>query len=82
MKSQAEETRVNDQNDDSQSYALMVLAGVVALVLAGVIAIAVSTTLGGRANRPVAAVQGKVDAGEPEGRVDFEAGSASIDLTM
>ena len=35
---------MSDQNDESQHYALMVLAGVVGLVICGVIALAVSTT--------------------------------------
>ena len=69
---------MNDQNDDSQSYALMVLAGVVALVVAGVIALAVSTTMGSKAARPAVAVQSKADAAEPEGRVNFELGSAAL----
>jgi len=37
---------MNDQNDDAQNFALMVLAGVVALVIAGVLALAISTTGG------------------------------------
>jgi len=37
---------MNDQNDDAQNFALMVLAGVVALVIAGVLALAISTTDG------------------------------------
>ena len=69
---------MNDQNDDSQTYALMVLAGVVALVVAGVLALAVSTALGNKAPRPPAAMQSKADAGEPEGRVYFEIGSAAL----
>jgi len=32
---------MNDQNDDAQNFALMVLAGVVALVIAGVLALAI-----------------------------------------
>lgn len=39
---------MNDQNDDAQNFALMVLAGVVALVIAGVLALAIATT-GGQA---------------------------------
>jgi outer membrane protein OmpA-like peptidoglycan-associated protein len=35
---------VNDQNDDAQNFALMVLAGVIALVIAGVLALAISTS--------------------------------------
>ncbi len=37
---------MNDQNDDAQNFALMVLAGVVALVIAGVLALAIATTAG------------------------------------
>lgn len=37
---------MNEQNDETQNYALMVVAGVVALVIAGVIALAVATSLG------------------------------------
>ena len=69
---------MNDQNDDSQTYALMVLAGVVALVVAGVIALAVSTSLGAKSAGPVAALPSKADAGEPAGRVYFELGSAAL----
>ncbi|HEY4065305.1 MAG TPA: OmpA family protein [Burkholderiaceae bacterium] len=46
---------MSDQNDDSQNYALMVLAGVVGLVIAGVIALAVSTTMGDDAKTASAA---------------------------
>jgi outer membrane protein OmpA-like peptidoglycan-associated protein len=35
---------MNDQSDDAQNFALMVLAGVVALVIAGVLALAIATT--------------------------------------
>ena len=72
---------MNDQNDDSQSYALMVLAGVVALVIAGVIALAVSTTMGKTAARPVApaaVMASKPDAGQADGRIYFELGSAAL----
>lgn len=74
---------MNDQNDDSQSYALMVLAGVVALVVAGVIALAISTTMGRQAVKPAAAptaaaASSKVDAAVPDGRLYFELGSAAL----
>lgn len=46
---------MNDQNDDAQNFALMVLAGVVALVIAGVLALAIATT-GGQAAKGVAEV--------------------------
>lgn len=77
MKGFAEETRMNDQNDDLQSYALMVLAGVVALVIAGVIALAVSTTMGPSA-APAAVVASKADAGQADGRIYFDLGSAAL----
>ncbi len=80
---------MNDQNDDAQNYALMVLAGVVALVVAGVIALAISTTMGdnGKATAvagapaapgamPAAATAG--DATEPDGRIYFELGSDAL----
>ena len=72
---------MNEQNDDAQNYALMVLAGVVALVVAGVIALAVSTTMGGTA-KPTTALAATAPAtavaGEPEGRIYFELGSAAL----
>lgn len=73
---------MNDQNDDAQNYALMVLSGVVALVLAGVIALAASTAM--RHNAKVAApaamattTAAAVNA-EPEGRIYFELGSDAL----
>jgi len=47
---------MNDQNDDAQNFALMVLAGVVALVIAGVLALAIATSGGQGANVGSAAV--------------------------
>jgi outer membrane protein OmpA-like peptidoglycan-associated protein len=44
---------MSDQNDDAQNFALMVLAGVVALVIAGVLALAIATT-GGPATKGAA----------------------------
>ena len=79
---------MNDQNDDAQGYALMAVAGVVALVVAGVIALAVSTTIGtaGKAPAaadalaPVAMPAGEASGGvaEVEGRVYFELGSDAL----
>jgi len=78
---------MNDQNDEAQNYALMVLAGVVALVVAGVMALAVSTTIGDKAKVAVpAAVTAAVAdgapaaavAGESDGRVYFESGSDAL----
>lgn len=40
---------MSEQNDDAQNFALMVLAGVVALVIAGVLALAIATSIGGAA---------------------------------
>ena len=75
---------MNEQNDDAQNYALMVLAGVVALVVAGVIALAVSTTMSGTAKpaKPTTALAATApvtaDAGDPEGRIYFESGSDAL----
>ena len=66
---------MSDQNDDGQNYALMVLAGVLALVIAGVIALAVSTTRGGSAKAAGAATAA---IAEPDGRVYFELGSDAL----
>jgi outer membrane protein OmpA-like peptidoglycan-associated protein len=74
---------MNDQNDDAQNYALMVLAGVVALVIGGVIALAGWKTLG---HAPATAAASKAqpvaatgaEASEPEGRIYFEVGSAAL----
>ncbi len=76
---------MSDQNDESQGYALMVLAGVVALVVAGVLGLAISRGLHGSA-APVetaakaaasTAVMARI-AGEPEGRIYFEVGSDAL----
>ena len=73
---------MNEQNDEAQSYALMVLAGLVALVIGGVLALAISSTQ--RAKPPAkaaaptsaaAAAMASADAAEPEARVYFETGS-------
>lgn len=74
---------MSDQNDDSQNYALMVLAGLVALVIAGVLALAVSRGTGGSA-KPQAATSAAnaavtaIVAGEPAGRIHFELGSDAL----
>jgi outer membrane protein OmpA-like peptidoglycan-associated protein len=71
---------MSDQNDESQNYALMVLAGLVALVVAGVLGLAASRAVIGGAkpgNPTTAAVAARV-AGQPEGRVYFETGSAAL----
>ena len=71
---------MSDQNDDSQNYALMVLAGLVALVIAGVLALAVSKGTRG-AKTPQTAANAAVTAivvGQPEGRIYFESGSDAL----
>ena len=73
---------MNDQNDDAQNYALMVLAGVVGLVVAGVMALAASTTMRhtAKAAAPAATATTAVTAvaAEPEGRIYFELGSDAL----
>ncbi len=69
---------MNDQNDEAQSYALMVLAGLVALVIAGVLALAISST-----QRAKAAAKGATPAvasvmAAPDARVYFETGSDAL----
>ncbi len=71
---------MSEQNDDGQNYALMVLAGLVALVIAGVLALAVSRGTGGSA-KPASAANAAVTAilaGEPAGRIHFELGSDAL----
>ena len=76
---------MNEQNDEAQSYALMVLAGLVALVVGGVLALAIFSTQ--RTKPPTkaaaptsaqAAAMASADAGEPEARVYFETGSDAL----
>jgi outer membrane protein OmpA-like peptidoglycan-associated protein len=79
---------MNEQNDDAQSYALMVLAGVVALVVAGVVALVVSITMrakpaakiaaSGSAATAAAAAAASADAAAPDGSVYFEVGSDAL----
>ena len=71
---------MSDQNDDGQNLALIVLAGLVALVLGAVLALAASKGTGGAAKVPSAstAVVAAAIVGEPDGRVDFELGSAAL----
>ena len=69
---------MSEQNADAQNYALMVLAGLLALVVAGVIAIAAATTMGkGRAAAPQAAAAA-VETAEPDARIYFEVGSDAL----
>ena len=56
---------MNDQNDDAQNFALMVLAGVLALVIAGVLALAIATNMGpaAKADSPTAQADSTAGAG-------------------
>ncbi len=77
---------MNDQNDESQNYALMVLAGVVVLVIAGVLGLAIYKGQAGAAkDRPAVvgsttsnAAATRLIAGEPDGRIYFELGSDAL----
>ena len=69
-----------NENDDTQNYALMVLAGLIALVIAGVLMLAARSGHGGATKAPSAtttAVAAAI-AGEPEGRVFFGVGSDAL----
>jgi outer membrane protein OmpA-like peptidoglycan-associated protein len=74
---------MNDQNDEAQSYALMALAGLVALVIAGVLALAIWSTQ--RATAPARAAAAtsapagaSADTAMPDVRVYFETGSDAL----
>jgi outer membrane protein OmpA-like peptidoglycan-associated protein len=71
---------MNDQNDDGQNYALMVLAGLVFLVVGGVIALAAWRGLGGSAHPATATTEAvtAIVVGEPDGRIYFELGSDAL----
>ena len=72
---------MSDQNNESQNYALMLLAGVVALVIAGVLALAGYKGIGGSAQADATARSAATTllvAGGPDGRIDFELGSAAL----
>ena len=74
---------MNDQNDDTQNFALAIVAGVVALVIAGVIALAVSTQMdGSSAASPKVAAQTAAAAAAaglaPVERLYFEVGSQAL----
>jgi outer membrane protein OmpA-like peptidoglycan-associated protein len=74
---------MSDQNDESQNYALMVLAGLVALVVGGVIALAAYTGMGAgkgatKAPSATSAAVAEMVAGEPEGRVYFALDSDAL----
>ena len=80
MNFQSEELDVNEQSDDAQNYALMVVAGVVAMVIAGVIALAAATTMnagdGQAADKDGSAVAAPM--AEADGRIFFEVGSDAL----
>ena len=81
---------MSDQNDDGQTYALMVLAGLLALVVAGVLGLAAFKGLGGAArgstgtaanaagNMAAKNAATQLVVGAPEGRVYFELGSDAL----
>jgi outer membrane protein OmpA-like peptidoglycan-associated protein len=84
---------MSDQNDDAQNYALMVLAGLIALVVAGVLGLAAykgmggagkggtgsaNTTANAAANTAARSAATQLVAGAPEGRVYFELGSDAL----
>ena len=71
---------MSDQTDDGRNYALLVLAGLLALVVGGVLALAAYQGMGGAAKAagPTIAVGASALAGEPEGRVYFAPGSDAL----
>jgi outer membrane protein OmpA-like peptidoglycan-associated protein len=76
---------MNEQNDEAQSYALMVLAGLLALVIGGVLALAISSTQRAKPAAKVAAptsataaAMASADAAAPEARIYFETGSDAL----
>ena len=84
---------MNDSNDDAQNFALMALAGVVALVIAGVLALAIATAGGpaakggaaaaisdpGAASAAGAATGAAVPSlGEADARIYFELASDAL----
>lgn len=75
---------MSEQNDDMQSYALMVVAGVVALVIAGVIALTSFTTMRGASPAAAHATESNADTAdtdepeEPDGSLYFDPGSAAL----
>lgn len=74
---------MSDNNDDTQNYALAVVAGVVALVIAGVIALAASTVMSAEPAAPAAAADAVApvaanEAGMAPERLYFEVGSPAL----
>jgi len=80
MNFNSEEHDVNDQSDDAQNYALMAVAGVVALVIAGVIALATATTMNAGDGKSAAKDGSSAAAtmAEADGRIFFEVGSDAL----
>ena len=74
---------MSDNNDDTQNYALAVVAGVVALVIAGVIALAASTVMSAEPAAPAVAADAVApvaanEAGMAPERLYFEVGSPAL----
>lgn len=70
---------MSNQDDDTQNYALAVIAGIVALVIAGVIALATSTVMHKRAAAPAeSAAAAPASALGPVERLFFEVGSDAL----
>lgn len=69
---------MSDQNDESQKYALMVLAGLIALVIGGVLALAAHQALGGSAKARGAGAATALVVDAPDGRVYFALDSSAL----
>ena len=70
---------MNDQNDEAQNYALMVLAGIIALVIGGVLFLAARGGLAmHRPAGPAPAAVTQALAGEPEARLYFGVDSDAL----
>jgi outer membrane protein OmpA-like peptidoglycan-associated protein len=69
---------MSDQNDESQNYALMVLAGLIALVIGGVLALAAHQALGGSATARGADAATALVVDAPDGRVYFALDSSAL----
>lgn len=69
---------MSDQSDESQNYALMVLAGVIALVVGGVLLLAAHHGLGGSAKARGASPAAALAVDAPDGRVYFALGSSAL----
>ena len=76
---------MDEQNDEAQAYALMVLAGLVALVIGAVLALAIFSTQRARPasqaaapSSATAAAMASAEAAAPDARVYFETGSDAL----